>query len=90
METKNLSCTQGLGEKGTVYTGQTPVYCKVNMKRQPSTLTFTPGDNLKSPINPMHMFFDCRRKPAYPEKTNAGTERTCKFYKERPRLALNL
>ena len=46
--------------------------------------TFTPKDNLESPINLTCMFLDGGRKPEYPERTHAYTGRTYKLHTERP------
>jgi len=38
-------------------------------------LTFTPRDNLETPINLKCMFLDGGRKPEYPERTHAYMEK---------------
>lgn len=70
-----------IGERwGTPWTGRQSI-------TQPFTLTLTPMGNLESPINLTCMFLVCWRKPQYPERTHAGTGRTCKLHTERPQLA---
>ncbi len=68
-----------LGERrGTPWTGRQSVTGLTYRDGQP--LTFTPTGNLESPINLICMSLDCGRKPEHPEKTHAGTRRTCKLH----------
>ena len=73
--------------RGTPWTGRQSIAGPHRDKRdkQPHTLTLTPKDNLKSPINLTCMFFwtvggsqRTRREPL------AYTRRTCKLHTERP------
>jgi len=63
--------------KGGVHPGQvaSPSQGHIDEKRdkQPHTLTLTPKDNLKSPVNLTCMFLAGGRKPEYPERTRLKT-----------------
>ncbi len=77
-----------LGEqRGTPWTGRQSVTGPTYRDRQPLTLTFTPTGNLESPVNLTCMSLGCGRKPEYPEKTHAGTRRSCKLHTESPQSA---
>ena len=83
---------QSSGERrGTPWTGRQSITGPHRDKRdkQLHTLTFTPKDNLESPINLTCMFLDSGRKPEYPERTHAYTGRTCKLHTERPQAGID-
>uniref|UniRef100_A0A3Q2Y4Y8 RING-type domain-containing protein n=1 Tax=Hippocampus comes TaxID=109280 RepID=A0A3Q2Y4Y8_HIPCM len=50
----------------------------------------TPRENFECSVSLPCMCLECGRKPEYPEKTHAGTERTCKLHTGRPELELYL
>ena len=71
------------GRRGTPWTGRQSI-AGSDIDKQPLTLTFTPKDNLETPINLACMSLDGGRKPEHPERTHADTGRTCKLHIERP------
>jgi len=64
---------------------RSPVHHRAT-QRQTTTHAHTHslGQILKLPINLTCMFLGDGRKPEYPERTHAYTERTCKLHTERP------
>lgn len=50
---------------------------------QPLTHAFTSMGNLELPVDLSCMYFDCGRKPKYPDETHTSTERMCKLHTDR-------
>lgn len=61
---------------------KSPAHCRATYRQASIQLTFTPSDNLDSPINLICVFLDCESKLPNPERTHAITGRTCKLHIE--------
>ena len=68
---------------------RSPVHHRPTERQTTVQLTFTPTDNLDSPINLTCMCLDGGRKPEYPERSHTYTGRTCRLHTERTSRELN-